>query len=105
VTAAIVAGLLDDMEEYYGAFDHYPLYQLGWSLRQGGPMTQHMKDLAQRAYDQFTSRHATKVVWTPWPIDLERARPLEPGTPLDFDLDPDSPVDVPLQVLVPISPG
>ncbi len=41
----------------------------------------------------------------PWPIDLERARPLEPGTPLDFDLDPDSPVDVPLQVLVPISPG
>ncbi len=24
MTAEIVAGLLDDMEEYYGAFDHFP---------------------------------------------------------------------------------
>ena len=27
--AEIIAHLLDEMEEYYGAFDHYPLYLLG----------------------------------------------------------------------------
>ena len=101
MNADIIAGLLDDMEEYYGAFHHYPLYQLGWSLRNGAPMTPHMIELAQQAYDEFTSRHRTKVVWVPWPLAIEEARPLEPGTPLDFDLDPDASVDVPLQVLVP----
>ena len=57
--------------------------------------------LAQQAYDAFTSRHSTKVVWVPWPLEIENAQPFEPGTPLDFDLEPDSPTDVPLQVLVP----
>jgi hypothetical protein len=101
VNGDITAGLLDDMEEYYGAFDHYPLYLLGWSLRNGGPMTDHMTELAQQAYDEFTSRHSTRVVWTRWPIDLESAWPLEPDAELEFDLDPDQSVDIPLQVLVP----
>jgi hypothetical protein len=101
VNGDIVSGLLDDMEEYYGAFDHYPLYLLGWSLRNGGPMTDRMAELAQQAYIEFTSRHPTKVVWVPWPLPLEQARNLDPGTPLDFDLDPDSPIDEPLQVIVP----
>ena len=98
---AIVAGLVDDMEEYWDAFEEFPLYQLGWSLRDGAPMTAAMVALAQQAYDEFTSRHPTRVVLTPWPIDLDQAEPLAPGTPLDFDLDPDGPVGTPLQVLVP----
>ena len=57
--------------------------------------------LAQQAYDIFTSRHQTRVVLSPWPIDLDKAVPIPPDMPLDFDLDPDSPVDIPLQVLVP----
>jgi len=101
VSAEVVAGLVDDMEEYFDAFEHFPLYQLGWSLRNGRPMTEPMHELARRAYDEFTSRHRTKVVWVPWPIDLDQARAVDPGTALDFDLDPDSPVDVELQVLVP----
>ena len=104
MSAEIVAGLLDDMEEYYGAFDHFPLYLLGWSLRNGAPMTDRMKALARQAYDEFTSRHATQVVWTRWPIDLDNAWPLEPGAELDFDLDPDAPVSEPMQVLVPATP-
>ena len=100
MSADIVAHLLDEMEEYYGAFDHYPLYLLGWELNDGVRRPQEKHDLAQQAYDVFTSRHSTMVVWVPWPLDLEKATPFE-GTALDFDLDPDSPTDVKLQVLVP----
>ena len=32
MSADIIAHLLDEMEEYYGAFDHFPLYLLGWEL-------------------------------------------------------------------------
>ena len=105
MSGEVVEYLLGEMEEYYDSFEHYPLYLLGWELNDGSRTAEQKHALAQQAYDRFTERHVTEVVWTPWPIDLERARPLEPGTPLDFDLDPDSPVDVPLQVLVPISPG
>ena len=101
MSAEIIAGLLDDMEESYGACGYLPLYELGWSLRNGAPMTDRMNTLARQAYDEFTSRHSTMVVWAPWPIDLEQARPLEPGTPLNFDLDPDSPLDELMQVVVP----
>jgi hypothetical protein len=101
VSAQIVAGLLDDMEESYGACGYLPLHELGWSLRDGAPMTQRMTSLARQAYDEFTSRHATKVVWTRWPIDLDHAWPLGPGDELDFDLDPGQSVETPLQVLVP----
>jgi hypothetical protein len=101
VSAEIVAGLLDDMEESYGACGYLPLYELGWSLRNGAPMTQRMKVLARQALDEFTSRHATKVMWTHWPIDLDNAWPLGPEDELDFDLDPDQSVELPLQVLVP----
>jgi hypothetical protein len=89
------------MEEYYGAFDHYPLYLLGWELNDGRRTADEKRALAQQAYDEFTSRHRTKLVLVPWPLDLQTARPLDPGTTLDFDLDPDGPPDVVLQVLVP----
>ncbi len=101
MNAHLVAGLLDDMEESYWASGYLPLYELGWSLRNGRPMTPTLTTLAQRAYDEFTTRHQTRVVLVPWPIDLAEAQPLPPGTPLDFDLNPDAPVGVLLQVLVP----
>jgi hypothetical protein len=101
VSAEIVAHLLDEMEEYYGAFDHYPLYLLGWELNDQKRTAEQKHQLARQAYEEFTSRHTTKIVWVPWPLDLAQARPFEPGTPLDFDLDPEGPADVLLQVLVP----
>jgi hypothetical protein len=102
MSAEIIAHLLDEMEEYYGAFDYFPLYQLGWHLNDRPRTAKEKHDLALQAFDEFASRHQIKVVWVPWPTDLELARPLEPGTPLDFDLDPDSPTDELMQVLVPL---
>jgi len=103
VSESVATLLVAEMEEYFEHFDHFPLYHLTWVLRGQGPaMTpDEMRAAAQIAYDDFRSRHKIRVVWTRWPIDLETAWPVEDGTPLDFDLDPDQDVSIPLQVLVP----
>ena len=101
MTAVIVAKLLDEMDEYYSHFDHFPLYLLGWTLNGEQVLPEKKRELAQQAFDEFTASHPSKVVWVPWPLVLEQARPLEPGTPLDFDLDPEGSGEVLLQVLVP----
>ena len=101
MTAAIVAKLLDEMDEYFSHFDHFPLYLLGWTLNGEHVSPEQKHDLAQQAFDEFTAIHPSKVVWVPWPLVLEEAHPLEPGTPLDFDLDPEGSGDVLVQVLVP----
>ena len=101
MSAEVIAHLLDEMEEYYDSFEYFPLYLLGWELNDGARTAEQKQALAQQAFEAFTSRHPTKVVWVPWPLDLEKARPFEPGTPLDFDLDPDSPDRHTMQVLVP----
>ena len=102
VSAQIVAGLLDDMEESFGANGYLPALRAGLVAPQRRPHDGTMNALARRAYDEFTSRHATKVVWTRWPIDLDKAWPLGPDDELDFDLDPDQSAETPLQVLVPV---
>jgi len=101
MTGEIVAELLEEMDEYFSHFDHFPLYLLGWTLNGAGVSPEQKRDLAQQAFDQFTAARPSKVVWVPWPLVLEQARPLEPDTPLDFDLDPEGSGDVLLQVLVP----
>ena len=101
MTADIVAKLLDEMDEYFSHFDYFPLYLLGWTLNGEGVSPEQKRVLAQKAFDAFTADHPSKVVLVPWPLVLEQARPLEPGTPLDFDLDPEGSGDVLLQVLVP----
>ena len=101
MTAAVVAKLLEEMEEYFSHFDHFPLYLLGWTLNGERVSLEQRHDLAQQAFDEFTAGHPSKVVWVPWPLVLEQARPLEPGTPLAFDLDPEGSGDALLQVLVP----
>ena len=105
MSTEIIAGLLDDMEEEFTHFGYVALYQLGWALNNGTRSDEQRRELAQQAYDTFTARHRTRLVWSRWPIDLDSAWPVEPGTPLDFDLDPDGPPDTPLQVLVPASPS
>lgn len=101
MSAEIVVGLLDDMEEEFTHFGCFALYQLGWSLRDGRAMTDEMRRTARSAYDEFTRRHATRLVWARWPIDLSATWPVMADEPLEFDSDPDGPVDEPLQVLVP----
>lgn len=107
MNGAVTTLLVGEMEEYFQHFEHFPLYHLTWVLRGQRPAmgSEEMRATAQAAYDDFTSRHQVRVVWTRWPIDLETAWPVEPGTPLDFDLDPDQDVSIPLQVLVPDEPS
>lgn len=98
----IVTTLIDEIDEYFGAFDHFPLYELGWHLNglrpAASPDEKHA--LALRAFEAYVAGRDVIVVWTRWPIELAEAWPLEAGTDLDFDLDPDEDVSVPLQVLV-----
>ena len=75
------------MEEDFRLFGCFELYLLGWSLRNGSPMTDQMRQTARQAYDEFISRHATKVVWTRWPTDPDNTWPLGPDDELEFDLD------------------
>lgn len=98
-----VRELLEDSEESFWAMDYLPMYEFAWTVRGfgRGHTPDEVVEISRAAYDLFVERHTLKRVWTRWPIDLDAAWPVEPGTPLDFDLDPDEDVSVPLQVLVP----
>jgi hypothetical protein len=104
MSAQVVNELLDEMEEYFGAFGYFPLYLLGWHLNDGVRTVPEKHDLARQAFDIFTRRHPTKVVLDTWPLKLKQTTALMPGTPLDFELDPDGPLGDPMQVLVPATP-
>jgi len=101
VNSEIVAHLVAEMDHYFEAFDHFPLYLLGWELNDGSRTVAEKHDLAKQAFEQFTAAHPSTVVLVRWPLDLEQTQPLPPGTPLDFELDPEGPSDSLLQVLVP----
>ena len=77
VSAEIIAHLLDEMEEYYGAFDHYPLYQFSAGISTTSVRTTRARSTSSgssRHIDEFTSRHSTKVVWVPL-ADSNSSRP------------------------------
>jgi hypothetical protein len=96
----VIAGLLDDMEEYWDAFEHYPLYLLTWGQGRGSePATELMLARARRALDAFRAAHPARLVWAHSPAQLEPNRPVEPGGTLVLDRAPDS--DEPMMVLVP----
>ncbi|QIG41539.1 hypothetical protein G5V58_01025 [Nocardioides anomalus] len=97
---ADVAQALDDMEEEFTAFGCYVLGHIGWGLNDGIRSPAEKQRLGRQVYEAFASRHRSKLVWSRWPLDLENAWPVEPGTPLDFDLDPDGDVNEPLLVVV-----
>ena len=98
-----VRELLDDLEESLWAMDYLPMYEFAWTVRgfHRGHSPTEIKSICQAGYDEFTRTHQLRLVWSKWPIDIEDARPVEPGTPLDFDLDPEGDVSTPLMVLVP----
>lgn len=99
----IAATLLIDMEESFEALAYVPLYELAWSWRGYGrdASTPEADTVFNQVYEQFCSTHAVRRVWSRWPIDLSETWPVDPGTPLDFDLDPEGDPSQPLQVLVP----
>ncbi|GAA5145874.1 hypothetical protein GCM10023340_15920 [Nocardioides marinquilinus] len=95
--------LLDDVEETYATEGWFPLYNLAWALRGILPSIppERIELLSRQAYDLFTRRHDVRLVWGRWPLSNGEMWPAQPGTPLDFDLDPEGDVNEPLLVLVP----
>ena len=98
-----VSALLAEVEEEFEFDGYVGLYEFSWSLRglKLGLDESGVMETARAAYDEFVQRHDVRLVWSPWPIDLERAEPAADDVEIDLDLDPDSPVSKPLLVLVP----
>ncbi|MGZ4455382.1 MAG: hypothetical protein ACXVWZ_13660 [Nocardioides sp.] len=101
----LVAALLDEVEETLDAEGLVGLHDFGWTLRGLRP------DLGgdawlttcQEAYRHLRARRPLELGWTTWQDFGSGARVTvaRDDTPLDFDLDPDAPVDTPMLVLVP----
>lgn len=103
---SLVDRLLDEVQEEYDFDGAMPLYMFAWSLAGLGldRSDPEFAGICRRAYDAFVERHPDlQLVWVPWPIDVGMARVVDPGTPIDLDGDPDTPVDTPLMALV--APG
>jgi hypothetical protein len=100
--AEVVAELVDDMEEYWDAFDHYPLYLLVWGQDRGShPPSDLMITRAHQALDAFRATHRTRVVWVRSVVDTDQSWPVEDAAPLVFDRDPNGPDDELMMVIVP----
>lgn len=101
---AIRNELLMDLDETLEAQGYIPLYDFAWTLRgyERGLQPSEIEQISHEAYAELTSRSPMVLMWTTWPNDVDKAWPAEEGTELDFDLDPDEPVDEPLLLLVPV---
>lgn len=101
-----IEDLVAIVEEEFEDVGYVGLYQFSWSQR--GPGSEfdqlHVEATARAAYGEFVKRHDVRLVWSPWPIDLDAAKPAADDVEIDLDLDPDSPPDLPLLVLVPHHP-
>ena len=69
MSAEIIAHLLDEMEEYYGAFDHFPLYLLGWDLNDRVSHSPRKETSSPAGVRRVHGASPTKVVWVAWPLD------------------------------------
>ena len=96
--------LIEDLEEEFEACGIMGLYHFTWWQQIGSRPDE--RDLivarAHEAYAVFVQRHPEAWLgWITWPgMEPELARRADPGTELDFILDPDSSPDTPLLVLV-----
>lgn len=92
--------LLDGIEESLEEDNVYGLYLFSWFLSEYQLTDDQKQAVYDRAYAEINRRLPLRLVWVPWPIDLTEAVDVEPGTPLDFTLDPDAPVTTKLMALV-----
>jgi hypothetical protein len=95
--------LVMDLEETIEGQGWLPMYDFAWTLR-GYDLdltAEQIQTLSIDVHAELVAKYGLRLVWTNWPIDIDEAWPAEPGTALDFDLDPDGSVNDPLLVLVP----
>ena len=80
--AEIIAHLLEEMEEYLDACDDYPLYQSRLVSQRGRERRpKEIAELAQQAYDEFTSRHFHQGRLVPLADRLGAGRSADPALP------------------------
>ena len=99
--SSLVSRLLDEVQEEFDFDRVLPLYMFAWTLAGFGMdrSDPEFVTTCEAAYTAFMGRHPDlALVWVPWPIDLTRYRPVEPGTAIE--LDADAPVNTSLLVLV-----
>lgn len=94
--------VLEDLHEIFESEGMLPLYQVAWTMSGSVSRDDDRFDgLCREVFEIFCSRHPDlRLVWVPWPIDVSQAQPVDPGTAIDLDLDPDAPTDTPLLALV-----
>lgn len=99
-----VAELVIDIEESFVAMDYVPMYEFAWGVRgfKRGHTPDEAIQVCQAAYDRFVTTHRVRRVLAPWPFDPSMMRDIESGVPLDFDLDPETKGEPPIQFLVPV---
>jgi hypothetical protein len=101
-TSPLLQEFLDDIDETLEAEGMMLIGHFVWILRgrERGLSDTQMHELSHEAYAVVRERHRTRLVWSAWPPDLVTATPADETAPLEFDLDPDAPVDTPVLVLV-----
>lgn len=94
--------LLMDLTETVESQGYLPMYDFAWTLRgyATGLDPEDVAAISMDVYKELVRKYPLQLMWTMWPIDTERAWAAEDDTTLDFDLDPQSPLDQPLLVLV-----
>jgi hypothetical protein len=103
MTSTAVEHLLEEVEEEYAFNGVLPLYMFAWSLAGLGHDRSEtdFADLCRVAYRRFLDHHPeARLVELPWPIDVERAKPLAADADVRLDLDPEAPPSTWLQALV-----
>lgn len=100
---AILRELIEDLEEILQGQGYVYMYDFAWTLRgyECGLTATEITSISLLAHREMTSRFPLRLMWTTWPSDIDRAWPAAADTELDFDLDPDGPLNEPLLVLVP----
>lgn len=93
--------LVAELDEALGLFDIVCLYECTWFLAGLGLSEEDSARLCLDAYREICASYPDlTLVWVRWPhVTARAARPADPGTELDFHLDPTSSADVELLAL------
>lgn len=93
--------LVAELDEALGLFDIVCLYECTWFLAGLGLSEEETARLCRNAFDEICASYPDlALVWVRWPhVTAHAARPADPGTELDFHLDPTSSADVELLAL------
>lgn len=100
-SAAVMDAFLDELDETIEVEGQILVGHFAWILRgmELGLTQEQLLEVCREAYPIVRRRHQLRLMWTSWPTDPDTARPADDSTELEFDLDPDEPVEKPILCL------